>query len=125
MNRNEDKLSEVLSYLEKIIEDRKKSKNKSYTSDLLSQGIDRVSQKVGEEAIEVVIASNNKKKKQVIYESADLVFHLLVLWKKLNMCHFRTISFFVLTTKKNESRHRSDLLGLGSYRFPVNPRIGF
>ena len=85
MNRNEDKLSEVLIYLEKIIEDRKKSKNKSYTSDLLSQGIDRVSQKVGEEAIEVVIASNNKKKKQVIYESADLVFHLLVLWEKLNI----------------------------------------
>lgn len=36
-------------------------------------------------ALEVVIASNNKKKKQVIYESADLVFHLLVLWKKLNI----------------------------------------
>ena len=85
MNRNEDKLSEVLSYLEKVIEDRKKSKNKSYTSDLLSQEIDRVSQKVGEEAIEVVIASNIAKKKQVIYESADLVFHLLLLWAKLNI----------------------------------------
>ena len=58
MTRNEDKLSEVLSYLEKVIEERKKSKKKSYTSDLLSQGIDRISQKVGEEAIEVVIASN-------------------------------------------------------------------
>ena len=85
MTRNEDKLSEVLSYLEKVIEDRKKSKKKSYTTDLLSQGIDRVSQKVGEEAIEVVIASNNKEKKQVVYESADLLFHLLVLWKKLNI----------------------------------------
>ena len=85
MKKNEDQLSEVLSYLEKVIEDRKKSKVKTYTSDLLSQGVDRVSQKVGEEAIEVVIASNNKKKRQVIYESADLVFHLLVLWKKLNI----------------------------------------
>ena len=85
MTTNEDKLSEVLSYLEKVIEDRKKSKNKSYTSDLLSKGIDRISQKVGEEAIEVVIASNNKKKKEVIYESADLVFHLLVLLSKLNI----------------------------------------
>ena len=85
MNRNEDKLSEVLSYLEKVIEDKKKTKKKSYTSDLLSQGIDRISQKVGEEAIEVVIASNKKKKKQVINESADLVFHLLVLWTKLNI----------------------------------------
>ena len=85
MSKNIDKFNEILEYLERIIEDRKKTKNKSYTSNLLSQGIDRISQKVGEEAIEVVIASNNKKKKQVIYESADLVFHLLVLWAKLNI----------------------------------------
>ena len=85
MNENQDKLSEVISYLEKVIEDRKKARVKSYTSDLLSQGTDRISQKVGEEAIEVIIASNNKKKKEVIYESADLVFHLLVLWSKLNI----------------------------------------
>ena len=85
MNENKEKLSEVMRYLEKVIEDRKQSKTKSYTSDLLSQSIDRVSQKVGEEAIEVVIASNKKNKKEIIYESADLVFHLLVLWSKLNI----------------------------------------
>ena len=85
MSENQDKLSEAISYLEKVIEDRKKAGAKSYTSDLLSQGTDRISQKVGEEAIEVIIASNNKKKKEVIYESADLVFHLLVLWSKLNI----------------------------------------
>ena len=85
MNKNQDKMSEVISYLEKTIEDRKKSKKKTYTTELLSQGIERISQKVGEEAIEVVIASNNKKKKQVIFESADLIFHLLVLWAKLNI----------------------------------------
>ena len=85
MSKNQEQLSEIMSYLEKVIEERKKSKKKSYTSDLLSQGIDRISQKLGEEAIEVVIASNNKKKKQVIYESADLIFHLLVLWSKLNI----------------------------------------
>ena len=65
MNKNQDKMSEVISYLEKIIEDRKKSKKKTYTSELLSQGIERISQKVGEEAIEVVIASNNKKKNKL------------------------------------------------------------
>ena len=85
MIKNENKLYEVFTYLEKIISDRKNSKEKSYTAELLSQGTDRISQKVGEEAIEVVIASNNKKKKQVIYESADLIFHLLVLWKKLGI----------------------------------------
>ena len=85
MTEKENKLSEVFTYLEKTINDRKNSKEKSYTAELLSQGIDRISQKVGEEAIEVVIASNNKKKKQVIYESADLIFHLLVLCKKLGI----------------------------------------
>ena len=85
MTDNENKLYEVFTYLEKTINDRKNSKKKSYTAELLSQGTDRISQKVGEEAIEVVIASNNKKKKQVIYESADLIFHLLVLWKKLGI----------------------------------------
>ena len=80
MTRNEDKLSEVLSYLEKTIEDRKKSKNKSYTSDLLSQGIDRISQKVGEEAVETVIDGVSGPKDRVISESADLLYHLLVLW---------------------------------------------
>ena len=84
MRENQDKLSEVISYLEKVIENRNEAKTKSYTSELLSQGIDRISQKVGEESIEVIIASNNKKK-DVIYESADLVFHLLVLWSKLNI----------------------------------------
>ena len=85
MTENENKLCEVLIYLEKTINNRNNSKETSYTAKLLSQGIDRVSQKVGEEALEVVIASNNKKKKQVIYESADLIFHLLVLWKKLGI----------------------------------------
>ncbi|OUU62802.1 MAG: phosphoribosyl-ATP diphosphatase [Alphaproteobacteria bacterium TMED62] len=85
MTDNENKLCKILAYLEKIIKDKKSSKGKSYTAELLSQGTDRISQKVGEEAIEVVIASNNKKKKQVIYESADLIFHLLVLWKKLGI----------------------------------------
>ena len=85
MIEKQNKLSEAIGYLEKVIEDRKEARKKSYTSDLLFQGLERISQKVGEEAIEVVIASNNKKKKEVIYESADLFFHLLILWSKLNI----------------------------------------
>ena len=76
MKEKNDKLSEVLVYLEDIIKKRSMSNKKSYTSDLLAKGIDRISQKIGEEAIEVVIASNKKQKKQVVYESADLIFHL-------------------------------------------------
>ena len=85
MTKKNNKLSEVLYYLEDIINQKSKSDKKSYTTDLLKEDIGRISQKVGEESIEVVIASNQKKKKQIIYESADLIFHLLVLWKKLGV----------------------------------------
>ena len=80
-----NQLSEVLVYLEEVILDREKSNNKSYTSGLLKKGLDRIAQKVGEEATEVVIAAIKNNKKQAIYESADLLFHLLLLWKKLNI----------------------------------------
>ena len=85
MKKNNKNLSEIIEYLEDIIEKRKNSNNKTYTTNLLKKGIDRISQKIGEEAIEVVIAANKKKKKDVIYESADLLFHLFVLWTKLNI----------------------------------------
>ena len=85
MIEKNNKLSEVFNYLESIINERSNSDKKSYTAELLKKGLDRISQKVGEEAIEVVISSSQKNKKQVIYESADLIFHLLVLWKKLDI----------------------------------------
>ena len=85
MKEKKDKLSAILIHLESIISKKINSEKKSYTSELLTQDIDRISQKVGEEAIEVVIASNNNSKQQVIYESADLIFHLMVLWKKLKI----------------------------------------
>ena len=85
MKKRENKLCEVLNYLEALIKDRSRSKNSSYTSSMLAKKIDRISQKVGEEAIEVVIASNQKSKKKVIYESSDLIYHLLILWKKLDI----------------------------------------
>ncbi len=76
---------EIIEYLEEVIEKRSKQSNNSYTSNLLKKKIDRIAQKVGEEAIEVVIASTSKKKIETIYESADLLFHLMVLWKKLDI----------------------------------------
>ncbi len=53
----------------------------SYTARLLSKGVDRVAQKVGEEAIETAIAGVRGDSGAVIRESADLLYHLLVLWK--------------------------------------------
>ncbi len=51
----------------------------SYTAELLDQGVTKVSQKVGEEAVELVVAANAEDEGRVAAESADLVYHLLVL----------------------------------------------
>jgi len=85
MKKNNTTLAEVISYLEDIIETRSTSLEDTYTANLLKKSIARISQKVGEEAVEVVIAANLKDKKQTIAESADLLFHLMVLWKKLGV----------------------------------------
>ena len=101
MKKNNDKFSDIINYLEDLINERSKFKNKSYTAELINKGLNRISQKVGEEAIEVVIAATKKDKKQVIYESADLVFHLLVLWKKLEI-KSSDIAKELITRKNNE-----------------------
>ena len=85
MIKNNSKLSEVLVYLESMIENKKTSIEKSYTNELLKKDINRISQKVGEEAVELVIAATTKNRKEVIYESADLLYHILVLWGKLEI----------------------------------------
>ena len=83
--KNNTTLAEVISYLEDIIEAKSITSEGTYTSSLLKKSIARISQKVGEEAVEVVIAANLKNKKQIIAESADLLFHLMVLWNKLGV----------------------------------------
>lgn len=75
-----------LSILENIIDERKLSKsNKSYVSKLFSEGQNRIIQKVGEEAVELLIESKDNNKQKFIEESADLLFHLLILLNKKNI----------------------------------------
>ena len=52
----------------------------SYIAKLLNKGAPHIAKKVGEEAVEVAIASASGNRHEVITESADLLFHLLVLW---------------------------------------------
>lgn len=69
-----------INKLLEIIKDRKlKMPKDSYVASLFRLGEDRIIQKVGEEAIEVVIAAKNKNKKRIIFEVSDLIFHLLIL----------------------------------------------
>ena len=69
-----------IEYLEKLIQSRKIEKPKnSYTTELFNEGIKKISKKLGEEASEVIIASLAEKRSDLVYESADLIYHLLVL----------------------------------------------
>jgi phosphoribosyl-ATP pyrophosphohydrolase/phosphoribosyl-AMP cyclohydrolase len=69
-----------LNQLNKLIKDRKKElPENSYTTKLFREGADRIVQKVGEEAIETVIAAKNRDKNEIINEVSDLIYHLLVM----------------------------------------------
>lgn len=62
-----------------VLERRVADPNKSYIAKRLQQGTAKISQKVGEEAVETVIAAMQGDKKEIINESADLLFHWLML----------------------------------------------
>ncbi|MBS1507291.1 MAG: bifunctional phosphoribosyl-AMP cyclohydrolase/phosphoribosyl-ATP diphosphatase HisIE [Bacteroidetes bacterium] len=67
-------------FLEKIIQERKKNpKPGSYTNTLFDAGINKVAQKVGEEAVELVIEAKDNNKDLFLNEAADLMYHYLVL----------------------------------------------
>jgi phosphoribosyl-ATP pyrophosphohydrolase/phosphoribosyl-AMP cyclohydrolase len=69
-----------LKQLNELINERKKNlPENSYTTKLFKEGANRIIQKVGEEAIETVIAAKNRDKKEIINETADLIYHLLVM----------------------------------------------
>lgn len=69
-----------LNQLNKLIKDRKKELPEgSYTTRLFKEGADRIIQKVGEEAIETVIAAKNRDKIEIVNEVSDLIYHLLVM----------------------------------------------
>lgn len=71
---------QTLEELYAIIKERKKTpKEGSYTNYLFDKGLDKILKKVGEEATEVVIAAKNEDPQELVYETADVLYHLLVL----------------------------------------------
>jgi phosphoribosyl-ATP pyrophosphohydrolase/phosphoribosyl-AMP cyclohydrolase len=69
-----------LHFLEKVIQDRKANpKTGSYTNSLFEKGLNKIAQKVGEEATELVIEAKDDNKELFLNESADLLFHFLIL----------------------------------------------
>lgn len=70
-----------LSELESVIQDRKDnaSEDDSYVASLFKKGINKIAQKIGEEAVEVVIEAKDNNEQLFLDESADLLFHYLIL----------------------------------------------
>lgn len=69
-----------IDQLRSIIKDRKTNpSDKSYTASLFAKGINKIAQKVGEEAVEIVIEAKDNNKELFLGEAADLLFHYLVL----------------------------------------------
>ncbi len=72
---------DFLIKLQDLIELRKKEMpENSYTTRLFREGINKIAQKVGEEAVELVIESKDNNKELFLNESADLLYHMLVLF---------------------------------------------
>jgi phosphoribosyl-ATP pyrophosphohydrolase len=73
-------MDKMLYKLFEIVQDRKSNPLEgSYTNELLNGGYEKAAQKVGEEAVEVIIAAGRDIHQRTIEESADLIYHLFVL----------------------------------------------
>lgn len=100
--KNESNFS-FLSYLEEVIEDRRNTgeHEKSYVASLFRKGINKIAQKVGEEAVEVVIESKDNDDLAFLNESADLLFHFMILLQAKGF-HLRDVD------KTLRARHKYD-----------------
>ncbi|NBR11797.1 MAG: phosphoribosyl-ATP diphosphatase [Alphaproteobacteria bacterium] len=102
----------TLSDLEKIIEERiAASSEESYTARLIEKGITISSKKLGEEAVETIIAANGGDKAEIIKESADLLYHLLVVLRATNISVADVMAELEARTKQSglaEKASRSD-----------------
>jgi phosphoribosyl-ATP pyrophosphohydrolase/phosphoribosyl-AMP cyclohydrolase len=77
---NERNETAELSFLERTIQERKNHPRKgSYTNRLFDEGINKIAQKVGEEAVELVLEAKDNNRDRLLNEAADLMYHFLVL----------------------------------------------
>ena len=79
-------MGEILSTLEKILEQRKSATaDNSYVASLYNQGTDKILDKISEESAEVIMAAKEEGNDKIIHEVADLWFHTLVLLRHKNI----------------------------------------
>lgn len=101
-----DKDLAFIKELEDLLYDRKdEMPSGSYTTSMYKKGIDKIAQKVGEEAVETVIASKNRGQKETIEEASDLVFHLMLLLATKNIPLHKVIKTLRKRHDKGDHKH--------------------
>jgi phosphoribosyl-ATP pyrophosphohydrolase/phosphoribosyl-AMP cyclohydrolase len=97
---------QFLTELEALIKSRKKEMpDDSYTTYLFEKGLDKITQKVGEEAVETVIESKNSRDKKFTGEVADLLFHLMVLLREKKISLKKVVKELERRHKKGNHKH--------------------
>ncbi len=82
----DERFADAMNALETVLAQRKLDPPEgSYVAKLYAGGVDRIGKKIGEEATEVVIAAKNDDPDELVWESADLLFHLLVMLAERNV----------------------------------------
>ncbi|MBK3496001.1 bifunctional phosphoribosyl-AMP cyclohydrolase/phosphoribosyl-ATP diphosphatase HisIE [Viridibacillus sp. YIM B01967] len=83
---------DIITELRSVIQKREKEMPEgAYTTYLFNEGVDKICKKVGEEATEVVIASKNRDTEELKWETADLIYHLLVLLQEQKLDVFEVL----------------------------------
>jgi len=91
-----------IGQLESIIRDRQDNpRSDSYTTQLMTEGVRRIAQKIGEEGVEVALAAVNEDRQDIIGEVADLIYHVLVLLRHQELS-------FSDVAQQLEKRHRKN-----------------
>ena len=86
-------MSNILQQLEEVLDQRKQADaDSSYVASLHAKGLEKILKKIGEEATETVIAAVEGKREQVVYETADLWFHTMVMLSHLDISHSEVLA---------------------------------
>lgn len=118
-------MSDILNKLAEVLEQRKSADpTTSYVAKLYAKGMDSILKKVGEEATETVLAAKGGNKQEIIYETADLWFHTLVMLAKADLKPQDVLD--ELARREGLSgiiEKNSRSLGLSDLRTPESPKV--
>jgi len=86
-------VTDILKDLQAVLEQRKQaSPDSSYVASLYAKGLDAILKKIGEEATETVMAAKDGDRERIVYETADLWFHTLVMLSQQGLSHEDVLS---------------------------------